>query len=333
MGVILVTSLGPGEGKTAFCAGLALLLQQQGHHPLVFKARVSPDVANDPDVQFFQRLTGSATVALPLASSSGQQPVPQSFAQATEIVHQASAGARPIIIEGPPVDVQGTVQALTEALDARVVLVTQPPLSGGMAAVEQAALSFPVRLLGVVLNGIRRYQGHTVETAVAASLRAREVPVLALVPEDRRLLAVTVGEIAQKLNGRFLTLEERGSELVDHLVIGGNVLDWGVHYFSQLDSKAVIVRSDRPDIQMAALHTPTRCLVLTGGREPLQYVRHEAMEEEVPLILVPSNTLETAKAAEDLFAAPTVHHLEKAQRYAQLLAERLDMAALSSVLA
>ena len=52
----------------------------------------------------------------------------------------------------------------------------------------------------------------------------------------------------------------------------------------------------------------------------------------MPLILVQTNTLDTAKAAETLFASPKVHHLEKAERYAQLLQENLDLASLSDSL-
>ena len=106
--------------------------------------------------------------------------------------------------------------------------------------------------------------------------------VLAAIPEDRRLLGVTAGQIADHLGGSFLSWEEKRDNFVEHYLIGGMVLDWGVLYFQQFDNKAVIVRGNRPDLQMAALRTPTSCIVLTGGYPPIQYVSYEAGEEEVP---------------------------------------------------
>ncbi len=317
MGTIIVTSLHQGEGKTAFCAGLLVLLQRQGHKPVAAKVSAS-GVLTDADSLFFQQLT---SVSMP-ASLSGLK---------------KAAQHAPVILEGPDLlseegNPSPAATDLAEALDAKVVLVAHPTPSLNASTIESAARSLGTRLLGIVFNSIGRYQGHAVETALAAPLRAAELPVLAQIPEDRHLLAVTIGDIAQSLHGQFLLLEDQRDQLVDDLMIGGNVLDWGVSYFSQRESKAVIVRSDRPDIQIAALHTPTRCLVLTGGHDPLQYVRYEAQQESVPLILVQSNTLDTAKAAEALFTVSSPHHPDKAQRYAGLLQQRLDVTVVASAL-
>jgi hypothetical protein len=339
MGVILVTSLHSGDGKTAFCAGLALLLEQQGRKPVLFKPLTAGDPAEDMDARFFQRISGvSPPVGLPLPLGAAEHDLTsQAGEQIASDVRQAFTQGPPTVAEGPSLASSGDapspiVGQLAEALDARVVLLVQPRTTLQASLVEEAARSIGSRLLGIVLNGVRRYQRHGIETALVAPLRAAGLAVLAVVPEDRHLLAVTIGDIARGLNAQFLLLEEKRDQLVDHLMIGGNVLDWGVHYFSQHESKAVIVRGDRPDIQIAALHTPTRCLVLTGGHQPLQYVRYEAQEEAVPLLLAQSSTLDTARAAEALLARATVHHREKAERYAQLLGESLDLAALSIAL-
>ena len=142
---------------------------------------------------------------------------------------------------------------------------------------------------------------------------------MALLPEDRRLQAVTVDRIAEHLNGEYFLGQDKKDQLFDNVLIGGIVLDNGVEYFDINHTKAVLVRADRPDIQMAALQTPTRCLVLTGGHRPIQYIEHEAREEEVPVILVQQGTLEASRQLDTLFDGASVHHLDKADAFAELL--------------
>ncbi|MBI4339638.1 MAG: phosphotransacetylase family protein [Chloroflexi bacterium] len=344
MGTILVTSLQPGEGKTAFCAGLALLLQRGGLAPALLKAlAVSPPGpgAADPDAAFYQRIQGGGphTVS-PVAVAPGHEAQPLSVGAIVQVqaaVQAASHDASPVIVDGPSLTTasgqpSSHAQELAAALDARVVLVVRPQASLTSAAIIEAARAFGPRLAGVLVNSVPQYQRHQLEGAFLSPLHDAGILVVATIPEDRQLLGVSVEDLARHLQGRIILGHEKGGQLVDHLMIGGNVVDWGVHYFSQRSSKAVIVRGDRPDIQMAALHTPTRCLVLTGGHKPLQYVEYEAQEEEVPLVLVQATTLEVATTAETLFDDATIHYPEKIERYAELLAKAVPPGFLASLL-
>ncbi len=213
---------------------------------------------------------------------------------------------------------------LADALDARAILLVRYSTRLTVEKVLGAARTLGQRLLGVVVNAIPHHRSHDAQANIVGPLREQGIPVLAALPEERCLLGVTVGQLAHHLGGEFLAWEEKRDQLLDHLMIGGLVLDWGVRYFGQSETKAVIVRGDRPDIQMAALHTPTLCLVLTGGHRPVQYIEHEAREEEVPLVLVQGDTLTTVQALETLFEGVSVHHPQKADCFARLLAGALD---------
>lgn len=341
MATLLVTSLRPGDGKTAFCAGLAHLLSRRGANPLLIKpVAVTDGEATDRadmDADLFTRLQDS--------SQSQEWPVQIDVGEAMEglsaatlervrsLVEGASRQVDDVIVEGPSLttasgDAVAAVHDLAEALDAQVVLLLcyTPTLSPGH--VVETAGPLGGRLVGVVVNRVLQYRTHWVGPDLVEPLKERGLSVLATLPEERRLLGVTVGQISDHLEGEFLIAEEKRDDLVDHLMIGGLVLDKGTYYFSRSDTKAVIVRGDRPDIQMAALATPTRCLVLTGGHRPIQYIEHEAREEEVPLILVQSDTLSTARALESMFEDVAVDHPDKVAKFADLLEQGLDVAAL-----
>ena len=90
------------------------------------------------------------------------------------------------------------------------------------------------------------------------------------------------------------------------------------------EDKAVLIRGDRPDIQMSALATPTACLISTQGMEPIEYVRYEAEEEEVAIMIVEDDTLTTMASLGALMENARFDHPDKVKKYAELLDEHLD---------
>jgi hypothetical protein len=126
--------------------------------------------------------------------------------------------------------------------------------------------------------------------------------------------------------------EDASDGLVEHLMVGGRGMDPGEHYFGVRDSKAVIVRGDRPDVQMAALTTSTACMVMTKGIEPIEYVQYEAREEGVPVIVVETDTIETMEALNGLMDSARFDHPLKLARYSELADEHIDLPALYGAL-
>ena len=332
MAVLCVTSLTQGEGKTALSSGLARLLMGQGRSVHAFNPLRATDDAGR-DSAFLASLTGSTPPSgWPLTVSDGRLP-----GDAAQAISDASTSDQDTIIEAPALLDEGTdaaplVQSLADALDARVLLVARYSPDLTTEQIVEAASGFGDRLAGVVLNRVFKYRAQDAQARLAEGLRSLNVPVLALLPEDRRLQAVTVDRIAEHLNGEYFLGQDKKDQLFDNVLIGGIVLDNGVEYFGINHTKAVLVRADRPDIQMAALQTPTRCLVLTGGHRPIQYIEHEAREEEVPVILVQQGTLEASRQMDTLFDGATIHHSDKADAFADLLQSHTDLEALGQAI-
>ena len=338
MAVLCVTSLTQGEGKTALSSGLARLLTRQGSAVHAFKP-LSVSGKNDAgrDSAFLASLTGSTPpTSWPLSVSPSQ--AGSNLAKDTaQAISDASMPDYDTIIEAPALLDEGTdaaplVQSLADALDARVLLVVRYSPDLTAEQIVEAASGFAGRLAGVVVNRVFKYRTQEAQARLAEGLRSQDISVLALLPEDRRLQAVTVDRMAEHLNGEYFLGQDKKDQLFDNVLIGGIVLDNGVEYFDINHTKAVLVRADRPDIQMAALQTPTRCLVLTGGHRPIQYIEHEAREEEVPVILVQQGTLEASRQLDTLFDGASVHHSDKADAFADLLQRHADLEALGQAI-
>ncbi len=332
MPTLYVASDTPRAGKTALSATLAQRLRQDGRRVAVFKPFYSPanDGDSDPDAAILAAAAGASApgATWPTVVSDGAEP---DVARAMSAYAEATAGADAAVVEG----LSGLDGAAGEAsarlaseMDASVIVVIAYRDGLGLDEARAARQLFGERLAGVVVNGVTRYKSREVGGQLAPRIESQNVKVLAAIPEDRRLLGVTAGQIADHLGGRFLDWEEKRDNFVERYIIGGMVLDWGVLYFQQFDNKAVIVRGNRPDLQMAALRTPTACIVLTGGHPPIQYVSYEAGEEEVPLIQVDTDTLETAAALESLQERTQFDHPMKHEQFRELMSRHADWDAL-----
>jgi BioD-like phosphotransacetylase family protein len=109
-------------------------------------------------------------------------------------------------------------------------------------------------------------------------------------------------------------------------------MDSGAGYFGRFEHQAVITRAGRPDIQMASLMQATSCLILTGGTEPTDYIKAEALQRDIPMILVQGNTLATAEALSGLLQRSYPPSRQKIERFTALMQQELDLAALDLLL-
>ncbi len=304
MNTLYVISDEAGAGKTALAATLVSLIRREG---------------------------SSAVAVSPFAGSDGDAGSPPSISDSVDGVaewcRQAGSGSDVLIVEGSSEVDAKTAGQLVEALDAVVLGVTRHVHGKDADGLREWAASFGERLIGVVVNGRTQYQSTVVETEFIPALDGLGIRTLGVVPEDRKLLSSTIDQVVEHLNGRYLQGEEHGNRIIENFLVGGMGLDRGTLYFGICENKAVIVRGDRPDIQMAALHTPTSCLILTNGTEPVEYIVHEAELEEAPVVVVDTSTLDTMAALNTLQDSAGFDHPDKVERFGSLLKEHVDLGA------
>ena len=339
MGVLQVVSDRPGAGKTCLIAALLTQLLERGKRVGYYKP-FSRFPEEDPDPAFIYRnlLAGTDSAQAPAASYPPSPSLTVPLAQEIKVaLAPLVPGCDSVLIEAPdltwPEDQISTVSSeLASLLDSRVVLMFH--YSKGITADGVASAAEPIgdRLSGVVVNLVPKHRIHQVSQELMPELRSRSLPVLGAIPEDRAMLGVTVQQIADYLAGRWAQVPANTDEYVDRFLIGGNIMDSGPSYFGRHRNQAVITRADRPDIQMASLVGDTKCLVLTGGAEPIEYIRVEALQHEVPVILVDQDTLSTAERLGGLLEWSGPPSLQKVRRFNVLVQEHLRLEPLSSVL-
>jgi BioD-like phosphotransacetylase family protein len=175
-----------------------------------------------------------------------------------------------------------------ESLNAKVVIIHDyaTQLSASIAEGKKLAS----RLVGIVLNKVPRNKIGMMQNQSAVELIQADIKLLGIIPEDRTLMTLTVGELAEALQGKILNDSDKSSELVDNIMLGALAFDSGLPYFNRKNNKAVILKSDRADIQLAALQTSLRCMVLGGATPPMHTVAQQAAAKK-SLLSPPAKTL------------------------------------------
>ena len=324
MTILFAASHQPGAGKTAIAAGVAAALARTGARVAACKP-LSPAGRTDPDAVYFAGRFRGGVAVTSTDDDAGLD------AAANAVSSLLGVNDHVLVEVANPVAGSGLTSALTTGLAARLparvlaIFDYQSDLSA--AAITGGVAPLGDALAGIIINRTPRYRSGHAE-ALLAEVNAAGIPALAYLPENRDMLSVTMEQLAHHLNGRWELAPDDGDEWVGRFLIGGNIMDSGQGYFGRFAHQAVITRAERPDIQLACLMQDTRCLVLTGGARPTEYIRVEAAKRSVPVLLVDGNTVATADAVGDMMGAVVSHSPHKAELMAGLLAERMDVSAL-----
>jgi BioD-like phosphotransacetylase family protein len=306
------------------CAGLGKYLKGKGKKVGFFKPRVAlikgaEKQAADSDTAFIKRvlsLKEPVEDICPVISGKGDV-----AGNVKKAYDKIAEGKDVVIIEGvwrqrPGAGAVESADKLVKALEAKVIVVESysPPLFGTKFADKYKG--FGEHLLGVIVNKVPASQ---META-----RGQDGVVLGVIPEDRKLLSLTIAELAERIEGRIVNEAGKSAELVENYMLGALGVDSGLDYFGRKIDKAVVVRGERPDMQLAALETPTACLVISGDGEPIYTVLQSAEDKGIPIIITGGDTVSVVNSLELALGSTKFNQDKKLPRLAEIMERQLD---------
>ncbi len=323
MSVLLVGSDVKGAGKSATALGLAATCGADGRSVAAFQpfAASGASGSDGGDADTLARLGRPCPSGWPREVGDGGP----SDADVAALNAQVAGGTADMTILEMPAGHPDCVARVAEALDAKalVVAASRRGMRGGELSSWPDALG--ERLAGVLVNGVPKYQGTEARQEVAPSFAEADITLVGMIPEDRALLTVSVEQVRSGLDGRYVVDEGDMDAPIEWFQVGAMSLDPGELRFGIYERNAVVVRGDRPDIQMSALNASVSCLVLTGGIEPIEYISYEAREEETPVMVVEPDTLTTMTLLNDVTSSARMDTAAKVARFAALLRERADL--------
>jgi uncharacterized protein len=250
---------------------------------------------------------------------------------------QVSAGRDVMVLEGGRSMREGYVVGLhprrvAELLHAHALLIVKYDEALMVDRILSAQNYVHDILVGAVINQVPRNLLERVHGIMVPYLQRKGVPVFGVLPNEEILAAPSVAELADGLSAEILCCADRTGELVEHLLVGAMTVESALTYFRRKANKAVVTGGDRADIQLAALETSTRCLVLTGNFYPSPAVLNRAEELGVPVLLANMDSLACIEIVEGYFGRSRCQQPQKVEKFSALLDENFDFERLYNVL-
>ncbi len=346
---IYICSTETCAGKTTLAVGLAKLIARRGSKVAYFKpVSVSESNLNgnrvDEDAAFAKQVLSlgeSIEVLSPMKISSGKggstSVEPELIQRIKDSFASISRDKDVVVAEGPQVLDGGAhagvpVYKVVEMLDAKVLLVVRYRGDTTVRKVTEAIAFLGRQPSGIIINAVPKEQFSYVSKAIVPELERNQLPILGILPLERELLGASASELASYLSANVISGQDSLSGAIESVMIGARSFSSGLPYFSRKENKAVVTGIDRPDIQMAALETSTRCIVMTGDGDPDPLVLQRAKEVQVPLIRVPLGTIETVDRIEQFLTGTRFRQAQKTQRVDKLIETGINLTKLSTAL-
>jgi BioD-like phosphotransacetylase family protein len=302
--VLYIVSAEEAAGKTAVCAGIGKYLLDEGKKIGYRQPHEQKGTGTGDDISFVKQVLG--------------------------LSGDTSDGMDMVIMEGmlgKTADDASSQTAYGTAKEMKAKVIAVEAYSGEAPEYTDVYKGFGENLTGVIINKVPESLLKRVSEEAAGRFNAAGIKLLGVLPENRTLFAISVGKLAESVKGKILNNAEKSNELVENYMLGAMVVDSGLDYFGRKNDKAAIIRLDRPDMQLAALETATKCLVLSGSSAaPMYNVSQKAESRGIPIIATDAAASEIIAEIEAALSSNRINEEKKLPKLAEIVNKNLDLA-------
>ena len=174
--------------------------------------------------------------------------------------------------------------------------------------------------IGLVLNDVPKKELRDVHNLLKPWLEKHGIAVHGIVNHESGLSSMRVSDLAYGLEGRIVAGNAQATRMVNGFLLGTMQVDNFMMHLRNREHCAVIVSGDRADLQLAALHTKTPCIILAGNLIPSELIRAKAEAAGVTLIMVREDAYSVARGMSRILRSKKLRDLDQI-RLAVALAE------------
>jgi len=341
---LYIASTAPQAGKSLLTFSLGVLLQKSGlsvgyMKPLGQLPQKHEELMGDADALVIQEVLGQnvpadvlTPVMLPrnlhgLAIAKREQGDDTALARIRNAYRQISEGKDIALVSGaasfPAAGRFARVDGmrLVRELDLKVLFVER--YTGQINFDELLLLKdlLGQTQIGLVLNDVPEREMRDVYKILKPWLEEHGITVHGVLNHEPGLTAMRVSDLAHALDGRIVAGNDQAVRMVTGFLLGTMQVDNFMLHLRNRVHCAVIVGGDRADLQLAALHAKTPCIILTGNITPSELVQAKAEATGVTLIMVREDTYSVARSMSRILRSKKLRDLDQI-RLAVALAEK-----------
>ena len=336
---IIIGSVSENTGKTSFIIGLAKAIDKKfsylkpfGDKLIYRKKRLwDYDAALITNIFGLEQSSEEMTIGFEHAKLRYMYDEASTKAKLLNMIHNLDKANELLFIEGGKDLTYGTsvrldTLSLVKYVGGKLILV----ISGDEGTVidditfirryvDMANIDYSVVINKV--NNLEDYRNNHLQ-----DIKNMGVNILGVIPNEPELTYVSMGYLAEKLQARIIAGEGGLKNRVKHIVVGSMSGDAAVRdpRFNQED-KLVIASGDRSDYIVAALEGSTAGIILTNNILPPQNLISKVSDRNMPLLLVPYDTYETAKQVDKMMPLLTRDDTEHIELLHKLIEQNVDI--------
>ena len=339
---LYIASMSGFSGKSLITLGLGLLLKEKGYRVGYIRPfgkiphRHGPHLI-DADAEFMRTALGI----------DDPPEVVSPFVVTFEIQNKALSGRpsdkfgavkgaldqikeKDIVLVGGAADLfEGAVFGINglkviSLLNARTLVVEPWNGDSSIDSIIGSRELLGANFAGAVINKVPQAAHDYIKKSVKPYLEKQGIHVFAALHRDILLDSITVRQLNEILNGKVLCCEEGLDDFIENFSIGAMDVDSALKYFRRTPNKAVITGAHRSDIQLAALETSTKCIILTGGMYTNDVILGKAKITGVPVISVHEDTFTTVEKIEAVLGKIRIREQKKVLKTKEIVEKEFD---------
>jgi len=213
--------------------------------------------------------------------------------------------------------------SLIETLKAHALMVESWRGEASIDTLVGGSRLLGERFLGGVINKVTPNVVSHVRGKVIPFIEKKGIAVLGIFQRDSVLESISVRQLNEILEGNVVCCAERLEEFVENFSVGAMDVDSALTHFRRKANKAVITGAHRADIQLAAMETSTKCIILTGGFHVNDVIIGKAQVKGIPILSVQDDTFTTVEKIESVLGRINIREERKVVRVREIL-EQFD---------
>lgn len=340
---LFISSSESYSGKSAFCLGLGSILMDMGYKigymkPVGNLLTEEDGILTDADVIHARQVLGiedpaelmsPALMTHELINNTLSGKKHNLVSKITSAYKKISKSRDLMLLEGAG-DVGGGLMLglsdpdVAKILKSDILLLTRYDCLYAIDRIlnDVRFIREKTKSIGVIFNNVPASDLKTVNTIVRSFLQEKGIQTVGIIPQDDVLQSVSLSDLKSRLNAKDIV---EGDALIGSFVVGAMSQEHAIKYFRRVSDKAVITGGDRSDILLAALETPTRCLILTGNLVPDEKVIAKARQKNVPVVMTSYDTATTVQISESMINRLSVTQDLKLARIKELILKNVDI--------